>query len=383
MVLSAKHSGLLHSNCKAGDTMLQITTTGWMMWNAMANCLSMGMCVITYDGNPFFPHKMALFDMVDAFNVSLFSLGPRYLQIIYTEGYIPKETHSLKSLKTIASAGSPLKPELYRFIKDSIKHVYINNTSGGTDVCGGFVGACPVLPAYAGLIQCPLLGIALESWNDDGRPVALGEEGDMVITKPFPNMPIGLLGDDAEDSRLRDTYFNHYPGRTVWYQGDFVQIEPETRGVIMQGRSDGVLNPQGVRFGSAEIYAVVEEMKDLVDDCIAVGQKTPDGDERVILFVKLQEGQKLSSASVQRIKDAISTTLSRRHVPAKIIECPEIPYTSNGKRVEVAVKKVINGAKPSSLNTGSMLNPHSLSFFSNHPDLALSRAAHSGVQSKL
>lgn len=372
MTFEMKKQGLLHNKLQAGDCQLQITTTGWMMWNQMVNQLSLGMCLVVYDGNPFYPNKTALFDLIDEHKVTSFSLSPRYLQILLQEGYKPRETHSLKSLKTIFSAGSPLKAELYDFIRNDIKDVFINNGSGGTDVCAAFIGANPILPIYAGVIQCPMLGIKLECFDDVGKPVKEGEEGDLVISAPFPNLPLAFLGDDEKGTKLKSTYFTHYPDKTVWYQADYMSVDPKTKGITMLGRSDGVLNPQGVRFGSAELYTIVEEMKDAVDDCIAVGQKTPDGDERVVLFVKPLHGARLSRELVTRIQDGIRTRLSRRHVPAKIIECQDIPYTVNAKRVEVAVKKVVNGAAPSSLNTSGMLNPKSLEFFVKHPELGFS-----------
>lgn len=187
----------------------------------MVNHMCIGMTLVAYDGSPFYPKRDSVFDLVEAYGVTSYSLSPRYLQILLLEGYKPKETHDLSRLNTIFSAGSPLKAELYAFIRDNIKDVFINNGTGGTDVCAAFIGANPWLPIYAGIIQCPLLGIALECFGDDGKPVKPGDEGDMVITKPFPNMPLGFIGDDNKKSRLRASYFDHYPNRCVWYQSDW------------------------------------------------------------------------------------------------------------------------------------------------------------------
>ncbi|KAK9899512.1 acetoacetyl-CoA synthase [Cystobasidium minutum MCA 4210] len=371
MVLNSKKSAPLHGDLGPSDCQLQVTTTAWMMWNHMVNTLLCGLTIVTYDGSPFYPHKTILFDMVDAYDVTAFNVSPRYLQILQLENIQPKDTHKLKYWRTSLLTGSPVKPDLYDYIRNSMKDIFIHNGSGGTDVCAAFIGANPVLPIHAGELQCPELGVAIECWNENGDRCPHGVEGDLVITKPMPNMPLGFLGDDDKKTRLRDTYFNHFPNKQVWYQADYIVVNPKTRGIHMLGRSDGVLNPQGVRFGSAELYAVVEEMKDAVDDCIAVGQKLSDGDERVVLFVKPLNGDKLKPELVKRIQEAIKDRLSRRHVPAKILFCDDIPYTVNGKRVEVAVKKVINGAEPSSVNTSGMLNPSSLDFFVNHPELVL------------
>ena len=223
MTFEMKKQGILHGRLQAGDCQLQITTTAWMMWNQMVNHLCIGMTLVAYDGSPFFPNRTGLFDLVEEHNVTAFSLSPRFLQILLMEGYKPKATHNLSHLKTIFSAGSPLKAELYAFIRDNIKDVFINNGTGGTDVCAAFIGSNPWLPIYAGIIQCPMLGIALDCFDDNGKPIRNGDEGDMVITKPFPNMPLRFLGDDEKKSKLRESYFNHYPNQTVWYQSDWSQ----------------------------------------------------------------------------------------------------------------------------------------------------------------
>ncbi|CAD6587745.1 MAG: acetoacetyl-CoA synthetase [Cyphobasidiales sp. Tagirdzhanova-0007] len=269
------------------------------------------------------------------------------------------------------SAGAPLPSAIYAYVRNYIKHVFIHNGSGGTDVCASFMGGCTVLPIYAGVIQVPYLGFAIEAAGEDGQKLTEGL-GDLVIARPAPNMPLGLVGDDKEKTKFRETYFNHYSSRCIWYHADYVEIDKHG-GIIMHGRSDGVLNPQGVRFGSAELYSVIEQFTE-INDCIAIGQKTPDGDERVVLFVKMRPPRHLDADVIDRIKRLISTNLSRRHVPAKILECPDIPYTATAKRVEVAVKKLVNGADVRSLNTNGLANPESLDFFCDHPELRFSDA---------
>ncbi|KAM0791532.1 hypothetical protein ACM66B_005981 [Microbotryomycetes sp. NB124-2] len=381
-MLFAECIGAMHHSKTADDVLLQVTTTGWMMWNTVVMSLLNGMTVIAYDGNPLFPSKTTLFDFIDEHDVTYFSTSPRYLQILLTADISPRRTHKLRHLKLIATAGSPLKPELYDYVRDEIKaQIFIANSSGGTDVCGGLVGAVPTLPIYAGVIQAPMLGCAVAVYDDGANRVNLGE-GDLVIERPMANMPLGFLH-DLNRKKFLDAYFNHYAQMTtrVWYHGDHIAID-ENGGYTMLGRSDGVLNPQGVRFGSAELYAVTEEFKEEVDDCIAVGQRMQDGDERVVLFVKSAAGEgggqlnnNLSNELVGRLREAIVKKLSKRHVPAKILYCPEIPYTVNGKRVEVAVKKLVNGASLSSINTGGLGNPQALKFFVNHPDLGVGQVA--------
>lgn len=221
MSLEQKKSSTLHSGLDDRDVHFQITTTGWMMWNANVSHLGIGATIVTYDGSPIYPTKSSLFDLIDAYGVTSFSLSPRYLQLLLQDGLKPRETHKLTSLKTIFSAGSPLKPELYEFFRRDIKDVFIHNGSGGTDVCAGFIGAIPILPVYQGVIQGPMLGVAAECFDENGNPYTNGEEGDLVLTRPLPNMPIGFLGDDVSDTKLRETYFTHFPKKTAWYQADY------------------------------------------------------------------------------------------------------------------------------------------------------------------
>ncbi|KAK4705439.1 hypothetical protein P7C70_g769, partial [Phenoliferia sp. Uapishka_3] len=309
----------------------------------------------------------------------------RFVQVLDTANYLPNQHHSLKSLTSLTTAGSVLKAELYDWVYENIgKDVFINNGSGGTDICNLFVGGVKSLPVYHAEIQVPGLGMAVESWDDDGKPIK-DAQGNLVgvslvfgatsverfdtkvIVKPFPNMPLTFWGEGG-DARYKAAYYEEYAS-PVWYQGDWIEISSLTGGVVIFGRSDGVLNPQGVRFGSSELYAVVEEMKQDVEDVICVGQKLGDGDERVVMFVK--PTRKLTPEVVQRIKSGIRSTLSSRHVPAKIIAVDRIPYTTNGKRLEVATKKLVNGVKFESINLSSAEDPDVLRVFVNHPELVL------------
>ncbi|KAL8293114.1 hypothetical protein RQP46_000808 [Phenoliferia psychrophenolica] len=351
MVLSSKMANLAHNGFDENQTFMQFSTLGWMMWNYALSALGGGTKLVMYDGSPLSPQSI-LFDLVDKYQVTVLGISPRYLQVLDTAKYHPNQHHSLKSLQAIATAGSVLKGELYDWIYENVgKDVCILNGTGGTDICNLFLG---------GQAQH-------ESWDDDGKPVYDGQ-GNLVITQPFPNMPLTFWGEGG-DARYKAAYFEEYP-TPAWYHGDWIELSSLTGGVVVFGRSDGVLNPQGVRFGSSELYAVVEEMKDDVEDCIAVGQRMPDKDERVILFVKPKD--KLTPAIVERIRSGIRAALSQRHVPAKIIAVDRIPYTTNGKRLEVATKKLVNGIAYGAINLSSAEDPECLKVFINHPELSLS-----------
>ncbi|KAM0747700.1 acetyl-coenzyme A synthetase [Meredithblackwellia eburnea MCA 4105] len=367
MVLSSKLCNLLHYNFKAGDSFLQFSTLGWMMFNLATSTLGTGTTMVVYDGSPLKPLSI-LFDLVDHYQISVIGVSPRYLQTLDTAGYIPNDHHSLKSLVRIATAGSVLKADLYDWIRANLgKSVWINNASGGTDICNLFVGPVPSLAIYHSEMQAPILGMLLESWDDEGKPIIDGQ-GEMVISRPFPNAPLGFWGDD-DGVRYKEAYYEAF-SRPVWTQGDWIEVSSITGGVTIFGRSDGVLNPAGVRFGSSELYNVVEELREWVEDSIAVGQKILGGDERVILFVK-PKGSKLTSQLQEKIRKAISKNLSPRHIPAKIIHCQKIPYTTNGKKLEVATKKLVNGVPLSKINITSAEDPEALKFFINHPELKI------------
>ncbi|KZO89781.1 acetoacetyl-CoA synthetase [Calocera viscosa TUFC12733] len=368
--IGASHS--LHSNMGCETTYFQFTTLGWMMWNYQVSTLSLGCTIITFDGSPLKPLSV-LWDLIDEHSATYLGISPRYLQVLLSSNYCPREKHSLKTLDTLGTAGAPVKPELYVFMDNEIKKdVFINNSSGGTDICSIFVGASISLPTYCGEIQMPAFGCRIEAWDDSGNRVPDGQEGNMVCVQPIPNEPL-CFWNDPGDKRYRATYFEEYVENSIWYQGDWICIGKETKGINMLGRSDGVLNPAGVRFGSAELYAIVEQMKDEVDDCLAVGQKV-GFDERVILFVKTPNNQPLQQSTVKCIQDAIRSGLSNRHVPAVILQAPNLPYTANMKRCEVAVKKVVNGTPVDKVNRSAMANPEALDWFIDRPELRLDEA---------
>ncbi|SGY77296.1 BQ5605_C005g03598 [Microbotryum silenes-dioicae] len=368
MVLSQKMTNSCHNNMSADAVFLQFSTLGWMMWNYALSTLMNGCTMIAYDGSPLAPLGI-LFSLVDEYKCTHLGISPRFLQTLDNNNYLPKEHHSLKSLKVIATAGSVLKAELYDWVRDNVgPKVFINNGTGGTDICNLFVGGVPSLPVYHAEIQAPGLGMDLHALDDNGKPI-IDAQGEMCILKPFPNMPLGFWNDEG-DKRYRASYFETYKNPICWTQGDWIELHSVTGGCTVFGRSDGVLNPAGVRFGSAELYSVVEEMRDIVEDCIAVGQKLPDGDERVVLFVLPKQGN-LTPELRKRINDNVRTQRSTRHVPAVMIHCPKIPYTGNGKRLEIPVKKLVNGAKYESLNLSSAEDPECLKFFINHPELEL------------
>ncbi|KAI5476199.1 hypothetical protein MNV49_007961 [Pseudohyphozyma bogoriensis] len=361
MILSSKMANMVHNGFGPQDALLQFST--------LVHTMSSGVKILLYDGSPLSPHPGVLFALVENYKVTAIGISPRFIQTLENVKYIPNKAHDLSSLRMVAIAGSVLKAELYDWIRENLGHqVWINNGSGGTDICNLFVGGCPSEPVYHAELQVPGLGMQVESWDEDGKP-SFDQQGEMVITKPFPNMPLGFWGDD-DGSRYKAAYYEAFK-QPVWTQGDWIEISSLTQGVTIFGRSDGVLNPAGVRFGSSELYAVVEEMKDVVEDCIAVGQKIMGGDERVVLFVKPKGGAALSDSVVKSIKSNIAHALSTRHVPSKIIHCPKVPYTGNGKRLEVATKKLVNGVPLEKINLSSAEDPECLKFFINHPELKL------------
>ncbi|GAA5830164.1 hypothetical protein JCM3766R1_002805 [Sporobolomyces carnicolor] len=349
------------------------------MWNHQVGSLLVGSAAVLYDGSPFHPGSGTLWALAAQHKVSILGVSPRFLQTLETAEYVPKKEYDLRCIKQIQLAGSVLKPDLYDWMRDNVhSDVWVNNGTGGTDICNLFIGAAKSVPIYHGEISVIALGMDLQAWNDEGKAV-IDETGDMIICKPFPNQPVGFWGKDGM-KRYHAAYFEGYPGNPVWQHGDWIELHSQTRGVMVYGRSDGVLNPAGVRFGSSEIYSVVENVEG-VEDCLAVGQRLPDGDERFILFVKPKDADHLSQAVIDRIKSSIRSALSTRHIPAKIIHLAKLPYTTNGKRLEVPTKKLINGTKWEALNLSSAEDPDCLKVFVDHPELRLTPAA--GIKAKL
>ncbi|KXS16134.1 acetoacetate-CoA ligase [Gonapodya prolifera JEL478] len=363
-LIKHKTEQTIHSSLQRNDVLFYYTTTGWMMWNWLVSGLATGLTVFLYDGSPFKPHPGRLMDLVDEHGITVFGTSAKYLQSLQEVGAIPRESHSLASLHTILSTGSPLRPESYDFVyRDMKKDVLLGSISGGTDIVSCFVGQNDTLPVYKGEIQCRLLGMAIEAWDINGHPV-LDEEGDMVCVKPFPCMPVAFWNDTPERLKYMAAYFDQFSG--VWYHGDFLRINSKTGGVVLLGRSDGTLNPGGVRFGSAEIYHIMSRFLPEIADTLCVGQRQ-GADERVVLFCQMAPGHKLTDALRSRIARAIRDELSPRHVPAKILPIADIPHTINGKKVEVAVKKIISGATV--VPSGTLANPECLELYKNIPEL--------------
>lgn len=352
---------VLHTDLKREDTIFYFTTCGWMMWNWLVSSLAAGATLVLFDGNPFHPHPGTLWELAEQEKISVFGTSAGYLAALQNTGLKPGREYDLASLKTLLSTGSPLSIEgfdyVYREIKDNLQ---LASICGGTDINGCFALGNPMGPVYAGELQCRGLAMKVFSFDESGQPV-INQQGELVCTAPFPSMPI-YFWDDPGGQKYLQAYFNVYPG--VWRHGDFIEIT-DRGGVIIYGRSDTTLNPGGVRIGTAEIYRLVELMEEIAD-CVVVGQDWKN-DVRVILFVVMTKGLALSSELKDRIKKNIRLNASPRHIPAKIIEVPDIPYTLNMKKVELAVKKVIEGRPV--LNKDALRNPQSLDYFANLKEL--------------
>ncbi|XP_059532233.1 acetoacetyl-CoA synthetase isoform X1 [Myotis daubentonii] len=354
---------ILHGDMSSSDILLYYTTVGWMMWNWMVSALATGAALVLYDGSPLVPTPNVLWDLVDRLGITILGTGAKWLSVLEERDLKPAETHSLQTLHTILSTGSPLKAQSYEYVYTCVKSsVLLGSISGGTDIISCFMGQNVSLPVYKGEIQARNLGMAVEAWDEAGRAV-WGESGELVCTRPFPCQPTHFWNDEA-GSKYRKAYFSKFPG--VWAHGDYCKINPKTGGIIMLGRSDGTLNPNGVRFGSSEIYNIVEAFEE-VSDSLCVPQHSRDGEERVVLFLRMAAGHAFRPALVQRIRDAIRSGLSARHVPSLILETKGIPYTLNGKKVEVAVKQVIAGKAVD--HRGAFSNPETLELYRHVPEL--------------
>ncbi len=352
----------LHTDVKPGDRLFFFTTCGWMMWNWLASGLAAEATIVLYDGSPLHPGPGVLWDMAADEGVTIFGTSPRYLAAIEKAGYRPRDRHGIATLRTLLSTGSPLGPEQYDFVADAIgPDVQLASISGGTDIVSCFALGNPLLPVYRGELQCRGLGMKVEVWDESGRPVT-GEKGELVCTAPFPSMPIGFWG-DRDGSRYRAAYFERYPG--VWHHGDYALLTARG-GLVILGRSDAVLNPGGVRIGTSEIYRQVEQLPEVLES-VVVGQEVGH-DVRVVLFVRLREGCQLDEALIERIRRQIRTHTTPRHVPAKVLQVPEIPRTLSGKVVELAVREAIHGRPVR--NTDALANPAALEHFRNRPELA-------------
>ncbi len=352
---------ILHSDLKRDDTIFYFTTCGWMMWNWLVSSLAVGATIVLFDGSPFYPDAGTLFKLAQDEKITVFGTSAKYLTAVEKEGLRPGEEYDLSSLKAILSTGSPLSVESFEYVYRDIKQdLCLSSISGGTDIISCFALGNPMGPVYAGELQCRGLGMKVEAYDEKGNPV-YNQKGELVCTSPFPSMPVGFWN-DPDGKKYRSAYFETYPG--VWHHGDFIEIT-ETGGVIIYGRSDATLNPGGVRIGTAEIYRQVEVLPE-VKDSIVVGQDW-DNDVRVILFVKLAEGIELTGELIEKIRTTIRENTTPRHVPAKIIQVADIPYTISGKKVELAVKKVIHNEPVQ--NRDALANPEALDLYKDIPDL--------------
>ena len=352
---------LLHTDLKRDDVIFYFTTCGWMMWNWLTSALSVGATVVLYDGNPFHPDPGVLWQMAQDEKISVFGTSAGYITALRNTGLRPGDQYDLSALRAVLSTGSPLSEEGFEYVYDAIKpDLQLASISGGTDLNGCFALGNPMAPVYMGELQCRGLGMKVEAFDESGKPVT-GQQGELVCTAPFPSMPI-YFWDDPDGKKYSHAYFDVYPN--VWRHGDYIEIN-DHGGVKIHGRSDATLNPGGVRIGTAEIYRQVEQM-DEVEDSVVIGQNWKN-DVRVILFVKMASGVALDDDVKNRIRKLIRANASPRHVPAKIIAVPDIPYTLNMKKVELAVKKMIEG-KPV-LNKDALKNPGALDFFAGIEEL--------------
>ena len=349
---------LLHSDLHPGERITYITTCSWMMWNWLVSALAVGATVVLYDGNPTHPDPGAMWQLAQEERISVFGCSASYLNFQHARGVSPRSAYDLSSLKEISQTGSPLSADgfeyVYREIKDDL---HFNSISGGTDINGCFAAGHPLGPVYAGEVQGPALAMKVAAYDEGGRPV-FDQAGELVCEAPSPSMPLSFW-DDAGGRKYHEAYFAHYPGRAVWRHGDYITIHSDTGGITFHGRSDTVLKPSGVRIGTAEIYNVVERIEGVADS-LAVGQNW-QGDQRIILFVKLAGGAVLSEAFKEKIRKTLRERASPRHVPAVILEAPDIPYTLNMKKVESAVMNIANGRPVA--NKDALANPESLAYF--------------------
>jgi acetoacetyl-CoA synthetase len=351
----------LHGDLKPGDRLFYFTTCGWMMWNWLVSGLASGATLLLYDGNPFVAGGRVLFDYAEAEGMTHFGTSARFIDAVAKAGLTPRASHDLARLRVMFSTGSPLAPEGFDYVYRDIKpDLQLASISGGTDIVSCFVLGNPCAPVYRGEIQCRGLGMAVEVFDETGRPVR-GAKGELVCTRPFPAMPVGFWN-DPDGARYRAAYFERFPG--VWHHGDFCEITAHD-GIVIYGRSDATLNPGGVRIGTAEIYRQVERLPEVMESII-IGQDW-EHDVRVVLFVKLREGLELDDGLRERIRRAIRDNATPRHVPAKILQVTDIPRTKSGKIVELAVREVVHGRPVR--NVEALANPEALEQYRDRREL--------------
>ena len=361
-LLQHRKEHALHTDLDAGDRLFYFTTAGWMMWNWLISALAGGVTLVLYDGSPLYPDPGVLWRLAEDADINVFGTSARYLSALEQSGYRPRGAHDLSRLRTILSTGSPLAPESYHFVAGQVDPgIQVSSIAGGTDIVSCFMLGNPMLPVYPGEIQCLGLGMDVRIFDPDGNALERGT-GELVCARPFPSMPLGFLHDE-NGSRYRRAYFERFPG--VWCHGDFAELT-EHGGVVIHGRSDAVLNPGGVRIGTAEIYRVVDQLDDVLE-AVAVGQQV-GADSRIVLFVRLRPGAELTEALEADIRVALRNGLSPRHVPAVILAVDAVPHTLGGKLSELAVRDVIHGRPVA--NRDALANPECLEQYRNRPELA-------------
>ena len=359
---------LLHGDLKRGDRLFYFTTCGWMMWNWLASGLAARATLLLFDGAPFIDRGRALWDFAEEEHMTHFGTSAKYIDAAHKLGVVPRKDFELTNLRTMFSTGSPLAPESFDYVYQCVKDdLCLSSISGGTDIVSCFALGNPTLPVWRGELQCRGLGLAVDVFDDDGKPIppGTGRRGELVCTAPFPSMPIGFWN-DADGAKYHAAYFERFPG--VWCHGDYVELT-EHDGLVIHGRSDATLNPGGVRIGTAEIYRQVEQLPEIVES-IVIGQDWPPGevgDVRVVLFVKLKEGLVLDDALIERIRANVRANTTPRHVPARVVQVTDIPRTKSNKIVELAVRNVVHGLPVQ--NIEALANPEALEQYRDRPEL--------------
>ncbi len=349
----------LHVDLKPGNRFFWFSTTGWVMWNILQGGLLTGATSLLYDGSPGFPDMDVVWDFAEKSEMNVLGTSAAFITACMNAQMEPGKNHNLSQLKAMGSTGSPLSPEGFRWVYEKVKgDILLGSTSGGTDPCTGFLGACPLLPVRAGELQCRCLGVNAQAYDEDGQAL-IDQVGELVIADPMPSMPL-YLWNDPENKRYLESYFDMYPGK--WRHGDWVKITPRGSGVIL-GRSDSTINRLGVRMGSSEIYSAVEDLEEILDSLV-IGFESPGGKYLMPLFVVLREGAELDDTLKAKIIQKIRSALSPRHVPDEIYAIAEVPCTLNGKKLEVPVKKILSGISvEKAVNVDSMSNPDAIEYF--------------------
>lgn len=357
ILLNQRKELVLHVDLKRDDRILYVTTCSWMMWNWLMSSLGVGATVVLYEGNALYPHSSAMWELIQNEKITVFGTSATFLNHCRSVNLEPQNTYDLSSMREMCQTGSVLSAEGFEYVYEAVKtDLHFNSISGGTDINGCFAVGCPIVPVYAGELQRWGLGMKMNCYDEKGKPV-FDQTGELVCEAPAPSMPL-YFWNDPNGEKYKDAYFNVYPN--VWRHGDYVQVHSDTKGITFFGRSDALLKPSGVRIGTAEIYNELEQLEE-ISDSVAVGQDWK-GDQRVVLFVKLAEGYSLTDELRKKIKMTLREKASPRHVPARILQVSDIPYTHSGKKVETAITKILQG-KPV-LNRDALANPESLDYYS-------------------